>query len=124
MPLSCCREVRRGAALRSRISRHIDRRARDGPASHAATHAVANLAARSRGRAVEGFHGCGEVVCFGLERDHALDGLHLKPVCRALVGRGKLLHHRSLGKSHIVFVGRENLAGVVLGSLLDERKQA
>ena len=60
----------------------------------------------------------------GLQRDDALDGLHLEEVGRGLVLGGELLHHRTLGKGHIILVGGEYLARMVLGRFLDEREEA
>ena len=60
----------------------------------------------------------------GLQGDNALDGLHAEPVGCALVGGRELLHHRSLGKGHVVLVGGEDLAAVLLGGLLDHLEEA
>ena len=60
----------------------------------------------------------------GLEGDHALHLLHLEPVAGRLVFGGKLLHHRSLRKGHVVLIGRQNLIGVLLGGALDHREEA
>ena len=58
-----------------------------------------------------------------LQRDDALDVLYAEPVARALVLRCKLLNDRSLGKCHIIFIGRKNLVGVLLRGLLDHREE-
>ena len=60
----------------------------------------------------------------GLERDDALDRLHLEVVGGRLVFRCKLLDHRTLGKRHVVAVGRDDLARMLLGRLLDQREEA
>ena len=60
----------------------------------------------------------------GLERDDALDVLYLEVVSGRLVLGSELLNHGALGKSHIVLVCRQYLAGVLLGGLLYHRKQA
>ena len=106
------------------IAGHVDSCSGNRPRSYSTAHTVADLTARTRSGAVEGLHGGGEVVGLGFQRDDALDGLHAEPVGRALVGRGKLLHHRSLGKGHVVLVGRENLSGMQLRGLLDHLEEA
>ena len=60
----------------------------------------------------------------GLQRDHALDVLHLEPVARRLVLRCELLHHRALCEGHVVLIGGENLVGVLLRRLLDHLEEA
>ena len=72
---------------------------------------------------VEGLHRCGEVMRLSLQRDHTLDILHLEVVARALILRGKLLHNRTLCESNIIFIGRKNLVGILLGGLLDHREE-
>ena len=63
-------------------------------------------------------------MCLSLQRDDTLDILYLEPVASALVFRGKLLNDRTLCKSHVVLIGRENLVGVLLSGFLDHRKEA
>ncbi len=60
----------------------------------------------------------------GLQRDDALDVLHLEVVARRLVLRCELLHHGALGEGHIIFIGRQNLVGVLLRGLLDHLEEA
>ena len=60
----------------------------------------------------------------GLEGYHTLDVFHLEIVGGGLVLGGKLLHHRTLGKGHVVLVGREYLAGILLCGFLDHGKEA
>ena len=58
-------------------------------------------------------------MSLGLQRNHALDILHLEEIACSLVGRSKLLDDRTLREGHVVLVGRENLVGVLVGGLLD-----
>ena len=58
-------------------------------------------------------------MCFGFQRDNALYFLDFEIVTCALVGRCKLLNDRALGKSYVVFIGRKNLIGVLLGGLFN-----
>ena len=109
--------------VEARIARHIDCRAGDGPGARTTTHAVANLTTRARSSTVEGFHRRREVVRLCLQRDDTLNLLYLEPVGCRLVRRCKLLHHRSLGKRHIVFVCRENLIGILLRGLLNHLEE-
>ena len=106
------------------VGRHVDSRACYGPRAHATAHAVANLASRARGGAVERLDGCREIVGLGLQRDDALDVFHSKIVARRLVAGCKLLHHGPAGKGNVVFISRENLVWVFLGCLLDKGKEA
>ena len=59
----------------------------------------------------------------GLQRDDTLDLLHLEPVGSRLIPGRKLLDDRTLGESHIIFIGRENLVGIFLRGLLDHGKE-
>ena len=62
---------------------------------------------------------------FGLQRNHALNVLHLKPVGSRLVCRRELLDHRALRKRHIVFISRQNLVRMFRRRLfnhLEERR--
>ena len=106
-----------------RIARHIDGRAGNGPRTRSATHTVANLTARTGSGTVEGFYGSGEVVRLGFQRDDAVDFLHAEPVGPCLVVWGELLHARSFGEGYIIFIGRENLVGMLCRRLLDHLEQ-
>ena len=107
----------------TRVGRHVDSGAGDGPGAYAAAHTVAYLAAGAGGGAVEGLHGGGEVVGLGLERDDALHLFHSEIVGGGLVFRGELLHDGALCERHIVFIGGENLVGILLGGFLDEGEE-
>ena len=103
---------------------HIHGRTCDGPRTHAASHTVANLAARSCGGTVEGFYGGGEIVCLGFERDDGFDVLHLEVVARGVVGRSKLLDGRTGREGHVVLVGGKNFVGVLCCGLLNHGEEA
>ena len=60
----------------------------------------------------------------GLQRDDALDGLHLEEVGRGLVLGSELLHDGALGKGHIIFVSGKYLTRMILRRLLDEGEEA
>ena len=62
-------------------------------------------------------------MSLSLERDNALDVLHLEIVACRLVLRCELLHNRTLCESHVVLVSRENLVGVLLSGLLDHSEK-
>ena len=62
-------------------------------------------------------------MSLSLERDYALDVLHLEVVACRLIFRSELFYNRTLCESHIIFISRENLVGVLLGGLLDHCKQ-
>ena len=40
-----------------------------------------------------------------------------------MVFRGELLNDRSLCKSYVILIGRENLVGILLSGFLDHRKE-
>ena len=63
-------------------------------------------------------------MCFGLDADDTLDILDDKIVAGGLILRRKLLDDRSFGKSHVVFVGRDNLVRILLCGPLDHREEA
>ena len=100
------------------VARHIHRCACDGPGAGAAAHAVAYLAACAGAGSVEGFHGGREVVRLGFEADDALYVAHLEPVARAVVRGGKLLYDRTLSERHIIFIGGDDVMGVLLSGFL------
>ena len=108
---------------RGAIGCHVDCRAGYRPRTHAAAHAVAYFAARTRGRAVERFHGGGEVVCLGLDGDDAVDVGHGEVVGRGVVLRSELLDARAFGKRHVVLVGRDYLMRIFLRGFLNHREE-
>ena len=63
-------------------------------------------------------------MCFGLDADDTLDILDDKIVAGGLILRRKLLDDRSFGKSHVVFVGRDNLVRILLCGPLDHCEEA
>ena len=90
------------------VAGHIDRRTCEGYARTAARHTVADLAARTGGRAIEGLDGGREVVRLGLEAQHAVDRLTDEIVGLIPRGGGKLLQRlRSVDEGDIVLVGRD-----------------
>ena len=110
-------------AVESAVSGHVDGRAGYGPRTDATAHTVADFATRTGRGTVKRLNSCREVVGLGLERDNALDILDHEVVARALVCRSKLLHNRSLREGHIIFIGRQDMMRILLGSLLDHGKQ-
>ena len=107
----------------TRICRHIDCCTSNRPRTYATAHTVADLTARTSSRTVEWLHGGGEVMRLCLQRDDTLDIFYLEPVAGALVFRCELLNDRTLCKSHIILIGRENLVGIFLSGLFDHRKK-
>ena len=105
------------------VARHVHGRAGNGPAAHAAAHAVAYLAARACSSAVERLDGRREVVGLGFQRDYTLNGLHAEPVACALILGCKLLHNRALRKGNVVLVSRKYLAGILFCGLLNQCKE-
>ena len=63
-------------------------------------------------------------MCFGFQRNNALNGLYTEPVAGALVVGCKLFHRRPLCKGHVVLIGRENFPWVFLRGFLNESKEA
>ena len=53
-------------------------------------------------------------MCFRFQGDDTLDVLYLEIVGLGVVCRSKLFDNRTFGKGHIVFVGRDNLVGILL----------
>ncbi len=110
-------------AVQTRVRRHIHRRAGNGPGTDTAAHTVAYLSARAGRGSVERLYGRGKIVCLRLDGDYALDVLHGKPVARGMVLRRKLLHHRTLGKGHIVLVCRYDVVRILFRRLLDKGEE-
>ena len=52
-------------------------------------------------------------MCFPLSGDDTLDVFILEIVGLGVVCRSKLFDNRTFGKGHIVFVGRDNLVGIL-----------
>ena len=57
-------------------------------------------------------------MCFRFQGDDTLDVFYLEIVGLGVVCRSKLFDNRTFGKGHIVFVGRDNLIGILLCGLL------
>ena len=106
------------------IAGHVHGRSGNGPRTRAATHTVADLTAGACAGAVEGFHGRGEVVGFGLEADDTLDILYDEIVAGGVVCGRKLFYDRPFGKSYVVLVGGNDVVGILLRGLLDHGKEA
>ena len=107
----------------ARIRCHIDGCSGNRPGTYTTTHTVTDLTTCSCGGTIEGLYRGGEVVGLCLQRDDALDVLNTEIVARRLVGWGKLLYNRTLCEGDIIFIGRENLVGILLRGLLDHRKE-
>ena len=120
-PLAHGEHILPGAtAIQARVGRHINSRTSYRPRANATAHTVADFSTRSCGSTIEGFHGCGEVVRFGLERDDTLNVANDEIIARRMVCWCKLFHNRTLGKRHVVLVGRNNLMRIFLCCLFDE----
>ena len=111
------------ALLCAGIGGHIDGSTRQRQAALTTGQTVADLAARTRGSAVERLHGGREVMRLGFQRKHRLEGFDLEG--RRLVGLGgsKLLHLGAEDEGHIVLVGRHQSVRVHLRGLLDEGEE-
>ena len=62
-------------------------------------------------------------MCLGFQGNHTLDVFHLEIVGFGVVCRGKLLNHRTFGKSYIVFVGGNDFIGIFLCSLFNHLEE-
>ena len=62
-------------------------------------------------------------MCFGLQGDNTLDILHLEIIACTLILWSKLLNHRALCKSNIIFVCRENFVRILLRGFLNHGKE-
>ena len=104
--------------FRTGVGGHVNGCSGNRPRALTAAHTVANLTARTGRRTVERFYCCGKVMCFRFQGDDTLDVLYLEIVGLGVVCRSKLFDNRTFGKGYIVFVGRDNLVGILLCSLL------
>ena len=104
----------------TRIGRHIAGRTGHRESPFPACDAVTNLTAGTRCRPVERFHGCREVVRFGLHRDDAFKILRHKVIRSFVRGRSKLFNHSPLQERAVVLVGRHHPTGIGRRGLLDE----
>ena len=109
--------------LQTRISRHIDCRSCNRPRTDTTTHTVADFTARTCSCPVERLYCSWEVVRFSLQGDNTLDVGHAEPVAGTLVCGCKLLDNRSLGKSHIIFIGRQYFPWMFCRSFLNHGKE-
>ena len=57
---------------------------------------------------------------FGLERNDTLNVANDEIIARGMVCWCKLFHNRTLGKCHVVLVGRDNFMRIFLCCLFDE----
>ncbi len=113
------------AVLRAhaRIRRHIHSRAGKRERSLAAAKAVADFAARARGRAVERLNSRREVMRLRFQRNHRLHRLlHEKRRLVGALGR-ELRHTRARHKRHIILIRRHKPVGILLRRLLNHAKQ-
>ena len=106
-----------------RVGGHVDRRAGHGDASPAARHAVADFAAASRGRSVEGLYSGREIVGLGLQGDDRMNIADAEETWNVLRERGELLDIGPLDKGDIVLVSRNEEVGVRLCRFFYERKE-
>ena len=68
------------SAVKARIRSHINGRSGNRHTALAASHTVADFAARTSCGAIERFHSCGEVVSFGFQRVNRLVVSHFKEI--------------------------------------------
>jgi len=104
--------------FRTGVGGHVNGSSGNRPRTLTAAHTVTNLTACTGRRTVERFYGSGKVMCFRFEGDDTLDVFYLEIVGLGVVCRSKLFDNRTFGKGYIVFVGRDNLVGILLGGLL------
>ena len=103
---------------------HIHRCSRQRPAGFSACQTVADFATAPRRGSVKGFNGCREVMSFRFQRQNGIDVFDLKKIRFVLCGRRKLFDLRPYDKSHIVFIGRNQVIRIFFGGFFDQGKQA
>ena len=111
------------ALLRAGIGGHVNGCARQWQTALTTSQAVADFAAATRGRAVERLNRGREVVRFGFQRNHCLDGFDLESRGLVRLGGSELLHLGTEDERHVVLVCRHEAVRVHLRGLLDEGKQ-
>ena len=107
----------------TRIGRHVNGCSGDRPRACSSAHTVSYLASCACSCSVERFHGSGEIMGFGFQRDNALDVSDVEIIACCEAFGGEKLYHGTLGESYVVFIGTEYTVGMFAGGSLNQSKQ-